>query len=142
MGVTTPLFFEIDAGVLATMLASALAHEATVILDIGYAKKRRSIPDYEQHTHSFLEVLPFVAVAVTAFLNPDQARALVGVGPERPRFRFRLQHPRLPLAQVAAIVGVTGLLGVAPHVEELIRCLRVKPTLAPLPPPPEPRCQT
>ncbi len=137
-GVTAPLFFEIDAGVIAVMLGSALAHEATVILDVRYAKSRRRLPQYEQHTHSFLEVLPFVAVAVTAFMNPDQARALLGFGTERPRFRFRPQHPRLPLAQMVAIVGTTGLLGVAPHVEELVRCLRVKPTLAPLPPPPVP----
>src|ERR1700738_3059131 len=47
VGVTTPLFFEIDAGVIATMLASALAHEATAMLDVGYAKKRRAIPQYE-----------------------------------------------------------------------------------------------
>jgi hypothetical protein len=140
LGVTTPLFFEIDAGVIAVMLGSALAHEATVVLDVGYAKSRRCVPQYEQHTHSFLEVLPFVAVAVTAFMNPEQARALFGIGAERPRFRFRPQHPRLPLAQMAAIVGTTGLLGIVPHVEELIRCLRVKPTLAPQPPPPEPPC--
>jgi hypothetical protein len=140
LGVTTPLFFEIDAGVIAVMLGSALAHEATAMLDVGYAKLRRPIPQYEQHTHSFLEVLPFVAVAVTSFLQPEQARALVGLGSERPRFRFRFQHPRLPLAQMLAIVGTTGLLGVAPHVEELVRCLRAKPTLAPQPPAPEPPC--
>jgi hypothetical protein len=138
IAITMGLFLELDAGAIGAMLGAALLHEATTIWDVAYAAPRRPIPPREQHTHSFLEVLPFVAVAVTSFLQPEQARALVGLGSERPRFRFRFQHPRLPLAQMLAIVGTTGLLGVAPHVEELVRCLRAKPTLAPQPPAPEP----
>ena len=137
LGMMMGLFFEIDAGVIGAILGSALAHEATVAWDVAYAKSRRHVSQAEMHTHSFLEVLPFVTVALMAAANSQQARALAGVGSERPRFRFRFTKPPLPLVQVLAIVGGAGLLGMGPHVEELVRCLRVKPTLAPQPPPPQ-----
>jgi hypothetical protein len=140
-GVTLGLFFEIDAGVIAAMTGSALVHEATVMWDVGYALSRRTIPQAEQHTHSFLEVLPFVAAAFPAFANHRQTRALLGIGPARPRFAFRLNRTPLPFATFVA-VGASALLGVAPHVEELVRCLRARPTLAPQPPPDDPPNQT
>lgn len=133
-GVAMGLFLRIDAGVIAAMFASALAHEATAAWDVGYTLRRRKIVQAEQHTHSFLEVLPFVAAGFAAFVRPDQTRALFTGGPARPGMAFRLNRRPLPRATVAALVA-SGLLGVAPHLEELVRCLRVNPTLAPLPPP-------
>lgn len=133
-GISMGLFLEIDAGVIAAIAGCALLHEATVIWDVGYALPRREVVQAEQHTHSFLEVLPFVAVAFAAFVHPEQTRALLRVGPVRPRFAFRLNRAPLPLATVVA-VAASGLLGIAPYAEELVRCLRAEPTLAPLPPP-------
>jgi hypothetical protein len=133
-GIAAAMFFEIDAGVIAAMLASALVHEATVVWDIAYTKGLRRIPQAEDHTHSFLEVLPFVAVAFAAFARRAQARAMIGLGDERPRWQFR-PNLRLPFASLLA-VAAGGVLGVGPHVEELVRCLRVRPTLAPQSPPP------
>jgi hypothetical protein len=138
LAITLGLFLEIDAGVIAAMLGAALAHEATTIWDVAYAAPRRPVEPREQHTHSFLEVLPFVTVAFAAVANPEQARALLGLGPEKPRWRFRPARPALPLPRMLTILGVCGALGMLPHVEELVRCLRVKPTLAPLPAPPQP----
>jgi hypothetical protein len=136
-GISIGLFLEIDAGVIAGMLGSALVHEATVIWDVGYAQPRRTISQAEQHTHSFLEVLPFVGAAFAAFANPQQTRALAGIGRARPRFAFRLNRTPLPFATVIA-VGASALFGIAPYVEEMARCLRVEPTLAPQPPPEQP----
>ncbi|HEY0403799.1 MAG TPA: hypothetical protein VGD09_17410 [Blastococcus sp.] len=133
-GIAAAMLFEIDAGVIAAMLTSALVHEATVVWDIAYTKHWRPIPQAEDHTHSFLEVLPFVAFAFAAFARPAQARAMIGLGDERPRWRLRPNLRALPFASVLA-VAAGGVLGVGPHVEELVRCLRVRPTLAPQPPP-------
>ncbi|MDB5072472.1 MAG: diguanylate cyclase [Candidatus Eremiobacteraeota bacterium] len=135
-GITMGLFLEIDAGVIAAMFASALVHEATAVWDVGYTLPRRTISQAEQHIHSFLEVLPFVGAAFAAFVHPEQTRALLGAGPARPRFAFRLKRTRPPLATVVA-VAASGLFGVAPYVEELVRCLRVEPTVAPQPLPPD-----
>jgi hypothetical protein len=134
-GMVMGLFLEIDAGVVAAMLGTALLHEATTIWDVAYAAPRRPVPPHEQHTHSFLEALPFVTVAFAAVANPEQALALFGLGKARPRWRFRLRRPARPLGRTLAILGVCGALGMLPYVEEMVRCLRVKPTLEPLPVP-------
>jgi hypothetical protein len=137
-GVMMALFCEIEAGVIAAMLAAALLHEATVVWDVGYALPRRPIKQREQHTHSFLEAFPFTTTALAALINPRQARALLGIGPEKPRLRLRPRRPPLSITATLAIVVMSGLAGFLPHVEELVRCLRAKPTLAPQPPPPQP----
>ena len=136
-GIAMGVFLEVDAGVIAGMFGSALVHEATVIWDVTYAQPRRTVSQAEQHTHSFLEVLPFVAAAFAAFVHPEQARALAGAGTARPRFAFRVNRAPLPLATVVA-VAASALFGVAPYVEEMVRCLRVDPTVAPEPPPEKP----
>ena len=132
VGVAAGMLLETDAGVLATMAGSALLHEATAIWDVGYTAPRRLVAPREQHTHSFLEVLPFAGLAFAAFVHRDQALALVGRGREQARFRFRPSRTPPPLATYVALAA-SGLFGVLPHVEELVRCLRTKPTLAPLP---------
>jgi hypothetical protein len=133
-GVLFGLLFDIDAGVIAAMTGAALLHEVTVCWDVNYATYRRPLHQWEQHTHSFLEVLPFVAPALVAFAYPEQAKALLGVGKEKPRFDFRVKlPPEIPPLRLAAIVAVCGVLAMGPHVEEFVRCLRTKPTLAPQP---------
>jgi hypothetical protein len=136
-GIATGLFFEIDAGVIAAMFGSALVHEATAMWDVGYTLPRRTISQAEQHTHSFLEVLPFVAAAFAAFAHREQTRALAGTAAARPRFALRVNRAALPRATVVALAA-SALFGVAPYAEEMLRCLRADPTLAPEPRPEEP----
>ena len=133
-GIAMGLFLEVDAGVIAAMAGSALVHEATAIWDVGYTVPRRHISQAEQHTHSFLEVLPFVAAAFAAFAHPEQTRALAGIGSGAPRFAFRFKRTPPRAATVIAVVA-SALFGIAPYAEEMVRCLRVAPTLAPQPPP-------
>ena len=130
--ITSGLFLEIDAGVIATMWVCALLHEATVVWDVAYAAPRRKVAQHENHTHSFLESLPFAIAAFASFANPAQTLALLGRGPERARFGFRAGKSAVPpRTYIALAAGM--LFGVGPYVEELVRCLRVKPTLAPQP---------
>ncbi|MBC5798455.1 MAG: diguanylate cyclase [Candidatus Eremiobacteraeota bacterium] len=125
-----PLVFETNATLIAVVAAAAVAHQATVVWDVAYAKSRRKIGQYEQHTHSFMEVLPFVTAAFLAFMYPREAAALLGFSPDTPRRGLRFKHDPRPLHSVA-VVAACGLLGIVPHVEEFIRCLRFDPTLAP-----------
>jgi hypothetical protein len=125
-GIMLGLFCEIDAGVIATMAGAAILHEATVAWDVAYTKRLRPIHQYEYHTHSFLEALPFVTAAFAAFMYPHQARALVGLSSEPPRLRFRPSRTPPSPATFAAL-GAGVLLGVVPYFEELVRCLRAKP---------------
>ena len=60
------LLLEINAGVIVIMLIALVVHEATALWDVAYAHTRRYIGPFEQHMHSFLEVLPIMAVCPLA----------------------------------------------------------------------------
>ncbi len=120
------LFMEVNAGVFASMLGGLLLHQFTVIWDVKYTAPRRLIPVREQHTHVFMETIPFDIAAVLACLHWEQFLALFGAGPEEPRFALRLKQPPVPLSHVAAILAGMALFVGAPHVEELLRCWKAE----------------
>jgi hypothetical protein len=132
------LFCEINAGVLALCGGALGVHGATAVWDVTYAEERRRVSPAEQHIHSFLEIVPLMATTFLATLHWDQARALAGQN-GRPDFRIRRKrHPLTPRTR-AALLGAMALFGAVPYAEEMIRCLRARPTLEPQPtvdPPP------
>ena len=130
-GLTAALFCEVNETVLAVMTAAAIAHEAVVLWDIGYASPLRPPSPTEQHVHSFLEVLPFTGLAFMMCLNPDDLAVMLGRG-SRP-FRFRLEPKQHPLGPVYAttVIVLASVLLVIPHLEEFVRCYRVDHTILP-----------
>jgi hypothetical protein len=106
------------------MTAGMLLHQATVIWDVEYTVSRRKIPAGEQHTHTFMETLPFDILAVFACLHPEQFKSMFGMGREKPDFSLRLREPGLPVSQIAGIFGAVALFVVVPHIEEFVRCWR------------------
>jgi hypothetical protein len=130
-GIGAGMFFEVNELVLAILIVAALAHEAIVLWDVGYAVKLRPPSATEQHMHSFLEVLPFSALAFTMCLHPAAVANLAGRGPRPRQFRFeKKRHPVAPI-HIAGITGLAiGLLFV-PYTKELLRCYRVDHTLLP-----------
>jgi hypothetical protein len=131
VGIMAGLFFEIDETVLVIMTASAIAHEAIEVWDIGYATTLRPPSATEQHVHSFLEVLPFTGLAFQMCLNPDDLAVLFGRG-SRPR-RFRLEPKRHPMAPLyaAAVTALATFMLFLPYTEELLRCYSVDHTFLP-----------
>ena len=136
------LFLEVNAGVLLAAYGAFVAHGLTAIWDVAYAEARRRVTPTEQHIHSFLEVVPLMAVGFLTVLHWDQARALVGVGPARPK--FALQRKRRPLSRgyVGGLLAALGAFVVLPYGEEFWRCYRVDRTLAARPEPPLPLTDT
>ena len=131
MGVAASLFCRVNETVLAIMTASAVTHEAIVLWDVGYATRLRPPSATEQHIHSFLEVLPFTALAFQACLNPEDVAVLAGRGSRRPNWRLEPKpEPAALLGSAGATIAATLLL-VVPHLEEFIRCYRVDHTLMP-----------
>ena len=118
------LFLETNAALLAMLTAGVLLHQVTVMWDVSYTASRRKIPPREQHTHTFMETLPFDILAVFATLHPEQFRAMLGIGPEKPDYSLRLKKPGPPIRHIAAIFGATTLFVALPHVEEFVRCWR------------------
>jgi hypothetical protein len=123
------LFFEPDAGVLATATASLAAHEATAVWDVTYAESRRKVTPAEQHVHSLLEVVPLMATASLAALHWDQALAMVGRGPVKPDFRLRRKTRPLSARTRVTVLSAVAVFGALPYLEELVRCLRVNRSL-------------
>lgn len=120
------LFLETNAGLLALMTAGMALHQATVMWDVSYTVSRRKIPAREQHTHTFMETLPFDILAVFACLHPEQFLAMLGIGDEAPDFKLRLKKPGLPISHIAGIFGAMTLFVALPHMEELLRCLKAR----------------
>ncbi|TWB41163.1 diguanylate cyclase [Nitrospirillum pindoramense] len=115
------LFLEINALVIALMVVGFLAHEATALWDVSYAVTRRHVSPIEQHVHSFLELVPLMALILVGTLHWQQALALVGLGPEPARFALRWTLGDLPVGYVATILGAAFMVEFLPYVEELVR---------------------
>lgn len=118
------LLLEINALVILLMIVIYFGHLAMALYDVTYAVTKRNVTPIEQHVHSFLEVLPFMAVSFIVCLYWDQAIALVGLGGDTADFSLRMKNPALPTPYLLTVVGsVLVFLGV-PYTEELWRCYR------------------
>ncbi|MGE5548427.1 MAG: hypothetical protein ACM33T_16095 [Solirubrobacterales bacterium] len=120
------LFLEITPPVLGGMIGAFFLHEATALWDVGYAVTRREVTPVEQHVHSFLELVPLMAVSFICVLHWRQVRALIGREvPLGAPIRFK--HEPLPRAYLAGALGSMGLLEGLPYLEELWRDWRAHP---------------
>lgn len=122
--VVLALFFEINALVIAVMIAAFVLHELTTWADLRYASSTREILPIEQQVHSFLEVLPFMGLGFIVLLHWEQFLALFGLGGESPQFALTLKQEPLPLSYVLAVIAAAIVFNVIPFTEELIRGMR------------------
>jgi len=116
---TLGLLCEINAGVLLAMFAGFALHEATVWWDIDYAEHHREAKPYEQHVHSFLEVMPLMGLSMAACLHPEQFS-------KKADFALRLKREFEPPAYWLAVVAMVAGGVVLPYANELWRCLRAQ----------------
>ena len=117
------LFFEIDALVIAAMIACFLAHEVTAHWDLRYAVSHRTVTPTEQHVHNYLGAIPFMALSFIIVLHWPQFLALFGAGPARADFSLALKHAPLPAGYVATLLACIAFFDVLPYLEELWRGL-------------------
>ena len=122
--VTVGYFLEVTAPVAALMIVAFLLHEATALWDVSYAVTARDVTPIEQHVHSFLEMVPLMAISFIAVLHWPQFRALVGLGREPADLTIRLKDKPLPPHYIPISLGATGVFELLPYLEELYRCLR------------------
>ena len=125
------LLCEIDALVLTTMIAGTLVHEVITYWDVDYAKSRREVATIEQHTHSFLEMLPFASTLMACCLKAPQAASIFGRGSQTPDWTLKRKRPPLTARYVAGLLACVTAGIVIPYAEEFVRCWRVDGTLAP-----------
>ncbi|WP_207792051.1 hypothetical protein [Siccirubricoccus phaeus] len=122
--VVAGLFLQVNALLIAVMLLAFLAHEAVALWDVSYATPRREVNFIEQHVHSFLELVPLMAIIAVVTLHWDQALALFGLGEARADWTLRWKEPPLPTLYVGGILLSILLLELLPYAEELWRCWR------------------
>ncbi|WP_457798434.1 diguanylate cyclase [Methylocystis sp. S23] len=118
------LFLDVNALVIAFMIAMFALHEATAIWDVRYAETARLVTPFEQHVHSFLEVLPLTALLLVVARHWSQFLALFGAGDEPPRFDLAWKGEEISALYVAAVLGGAILFGLLPYLEELWRGLK------------------
>lgn len=118
------LFLEINALVIALMIVCFFAHQATALWDVRYASTARTVSPIEQHVHSFLEMMPLLAIVLVCAMHFDQFLALFGAGNAVARFDVALKPESLPTTYIATLMIAILLLELLPYVEELWRGLR------------------
>jgi len=120
------LVFASNALILLALFVGFVLHEVTAMWDVSYAVKRRHVSPFEQHVHSFLELIPLAILLLLASENPGQALALVGAGDSVADFSLRLRDPILPMPYLIALGIAVVILAVLPYVEELVRGFRAR----------------
>ena len=119
------LFLEVNASVLLLMFAGVLLHTFSSWRDVRYAATLRVIPPFEQYVHSFLNVLPWMALALVAVLHWPVVVGLFDPSIAS-RWSLQLREPAFDGAIVAAILVACALLGVVPGLLEFIRTLAAR----------------
>jgi hypothetical protein len=115
------LFLNINALIIMVMIVAFLVHEATALWDVSYAVAGRVVTPVEQHIHSFLEMIPLMALLGVISLHWAQFLALFGAGPEAAGFALTRKAQPLPTVYVTVILLSILLFELLPYTEELFR---------------------
>ena len=81
---------------------------------------------FEQHVHSFLELVPLMAILLVVARHWTQFLALLGLGREPARFELTAKSEPLPVAYIAILFALILLFELLPYLEELWRGLRAR----------------
>jgi hypothetical protein len=120
------IFLEINAGIILLMIGVFLIHEATALWDVSYAVTGRRVGPVEQHIHSFLELIPLMAILCVVLLHWQQFLALAGMSPEPADFTLAWKAQKLPTSYVTVLFAAILLFELLPYVEELWRGLKTQ----------------
>ncbi|WP_394517407.1 diguanylate cyclase [Pantoea sp. SGAir0175] len=120
------LFFEVNALIIALMIVLFFCHEATALWDVSYAVKSRKVTPVEQHIHSFLEMVPLMALLLVISRHWPQFLALFGAGNEAPRFTLTLRADPLPQGYIIGVLCAIVVFELLPYLEEYLRTQRAK----------------
>lgn len=120
------LICEVNALVLLVALIMFFVHEATALWDVSFAVSKRVVSPIEQHVHSFLEMIPLMAIGLLAVSHWEQMTALFNLGTELPEFRLALKDPPLPGRYLVIVLSAAFLLSLLPYVFELRQGVRAR----------------
>lgn len=117
---------EIDAAVLLLVLLLFVTHELTVYWDLHYSTLRRDVGPFEQMVHSYLEILPLLALALLSIIAWPQALALAGLGPEAARWTLQPKEEPWPPGYLRSASLLIVAFNLLPLLQETWSCLRAR----------------
>ncbi len=121
------LLLQINALIIAVMIAAYCAHELTAMWDVRYASSKRELMPIEQNIHSFLDMIPLMAVSFVIILHWADFLSLFGMGPHPADFSLRRKVGAVPTFEYTTLLlAATFALVELPYAEELLRCMRAK----------------
>ncbi|HVZ10278.1 hypothetical protein [Rhodopila sp.] len=115
------LFLEISPPVLLLMAGAFIVHEATALWDVTLASKRRVVSPIEQHVHSFLEMIPLMALAFVAVLHWPQVSSIFGMRGRTADWSIRWKRQKLPATYIGSLLAAIVILEWMPYLEEAWR---------------------
>jgi len=118
------MFLDINGLIIAFMIVMFFVHEATALWDVSYATTARTVTPIGQHVHSFLEILPLMAIVSVVSLHWQQFLAVFGAGSEPLRTDLSWKPEPLPILYIAGILCIVLLFELLPYLEEFLRGLR------------------
>jgi hypothetical protein len=117
VGIAAVVLLEINAAVLMLVLMVFVVHEFTVYWDLSYSTLLRDVGPFEQMVHSFLEMLPLLALALL----------MVAAASEGPvDWSLRMKEQPLPANYLAAGMLLVGLFNVLLLLQETYSCIRAR----------------
>lgn len=126
------LYFEINVTVFLIMFLVLIFHEWVAHHDVAYAANVRKITILEVHVHSFLEVLPFIIVALIAIINWHNFVDFITFNWSG-HMGIELKQKPISSRYITGYFAMMMIADVAPFCEELLRCWRnrhlIKPRL-------------
>jgi hypothetical protein len=125
------LFCEVNALVFLLLIAIFLTHEATALWDVKYATAHRQVTYWEQHVHSFLEIVPLLALTLLASIHWTQFGAMFTMSSQA-SWSLQWKHQPLPLAFVICVIAASVFLELVPYIQELWRGIRSRQSSAAL----------
>ena len=112
--------FEMNPLIITLMSGAAVLHELTAMADVRTAlKSKRRVSQWEQHVHSFLEIMPFWVVPLMVLLHEPTTKS----------WRFARRPSALAKRELFIVAVAVTAAGVLPYTEELFRCTRRRRSL-------------
>jgi hypothetical protein len=119
------VFLKLNALTLAALIFLGIAHEITIHFDLALGSRTRIVTVWEQHLHSFLEVLPITVLLLVFIMHWPQTQALFGVGSERADFSLALGDAP-PWRSLGVLLAAFTIFAIIPYGDELRRGLRAQ----------------
>jgi hypothetical protein len=90
------MLLQINSGIIALMISAYAAHQVTAMWDVRYASSLRRIAPIEQNLHSFLDMIPLMAVSFVIILHWPDFLALIGGGSHPADYSLRPKIGAIP----------------------------------------------